>query len=67
MITYKDYDEETAREVVMDWFQKQGKEDYTSDDVADILDYFEDSVNEIQSEDGMVELETYLNNRRICL
>lgn len=57
------YDVETAREVVMDWFQKQGKIDYTSDDVADILDEFEDSVDEIVSEDGMEELEIYLKGR----
>lgn len=63
MITYKDYDEETAREVVMDWFQKQGKEYYTSDDVADVLDDFESSVDEIKSEDGIEELETYLKTK----
>lgn len=63
MITYKKYDEETAREVVMDWFQKKGKEYYTSDDVADILDDFEDSIDEINSEDGLVELEEYLKSR----
>lgn len=57
------YDVETAREIVMDWFQKQGKINYTSDDVADILDEFENSVDEIMSEDGIEELELYLNGR----
>lgn len=57
------YDVETAREIVMDWFQKQGKFDYSSDDVADILDDFEESVNKIISEDGIEELETYLKSR----
>ena len=63
MIIHEDYDVETAREVVMDWFQKQGKEYYTSDEVADILDDFEDSIDEINSEDGLVELEEYLKIR----
>lgn len=45
-----EYDIGTAREVVMDWFEHQGKTNYTSDDIADILDEFEDTVNEIVSE-----------------
>lgn len=57
------YDGKSAREVVMDWFQKQGKIDYTLDDVADIFDKFEDSIDEIVSEDGLEELEIYLNGR----
>lgn len=58
-----DYDIETAREIVMDWFQKQEKINYTSDDVADILDEFENSIDEIVSEDGIEELELYLDGR----
>ena len=42
---------------------KQGQIDYTSDDVFDMLDAFEESVDEIVSEDGMKELEEYLNSR----
>lgn len=57
------YDIETAREIVMDWFQKKGKEGYTSDDVADILDDFEEYIDEITSDDGLKELEIYLKSR----
>lgn len=59
----ENYDIETAREIVMDWFQKKGKENYTSDDVADILDDFEESIDEITSDDGLKELEIYLKSR----
>ena len=42
---------------------KQGQIDYTLDDVFDMLDTFEESVDEIVSEDEMEELEEYLNSR----
>ena len=39
----KDYDIDTAREIVIDWFMSKGRVDFTSDDVADILDDYEAS------------------------
>jgi len=63
MISYKDYDEETAREVVMDWFQRQGIEYFTPGDVAYILAEFEEAVDKIYSSDGIQELEEFLKTR----
>lgn len=50
----KDYDIDTAREIVIDWFISKGKIDFTSDDVADMLDDFKKS--------EFSELEKYLES-----
>ena len=50
----RNYDIDTAREIVLDWFISKGKMDFTSDDVADLLDDFEKS--------KFSELEKYLES-----
>lgn len=47
----------------MEWFEKNGYKDFTSDDVADVLDEFEDTIDSILFEDGIVELDRFLDNK----
>ena len=53
-INIRNYDIDTAREIVIAWFLCKVKSDFTSDDVADILDGYETS--------EFSELEKYLES-----